>query len=227
MQKKLKLFFSLCFIFYAVAVQAITTATVKKETATYVLDIKYPQGFNNSNINTVIKDFVEYTQKSFFNELTEDENIAIDVSGKSGLTITYSIPYEQNNALSVRMNISIYHRGAAHPLNTVSVLNFIEGKQVELAELFKPGANYLESIASVCNKEIKTKNISDDKWIQEGTKPVAENYHVWAFTPKGLEIIFDSYQVAAYVYGPQTVVIPLSAIATLVKPELLKTVWKS
>jgi len=72
---------------------------------------------------------------------------------------------------------------------------------------------------------ITAKNISDAKWIQEGTKAVAENYHTWFFTPQGLAIIFDSYQVAAYVYGAQTVSIPLSSISNLVKPELLKTVW--
>jgi hypothetical protein len=105
-------------------------------------------------------------------------------------------------------------------------LNFINNRQLELAELFVPGADYLKPIAELCSKEITAKNISDAKWIREGTKAVAENYHVWSFTPEGLAIIFDSYQVAAYVYGPQTVAIPLSTIETLVKPELLKTVWK-
>jgi hypothetical protein len=226
MMNQLKIVLSLCLIVCSLAAQAITPVEVKKETSTYILDVKYPQGFKDENVNTVVKDFVAFTKKSFYSELSEDQNVDADYTGKSGLNITYSIPRNQNNALSVRFNVSIYHRGAAHPLNTVSVLNFINGRQVELAELFVPGADYLKPISEICSKEITAKNISDAKWIKEGTKPVAENYHVWAFAPQGLTIIFDSYQVAAYVYGPQTVSIPLSAISTLVKPELLNTVWK-
>lgn len=225
MRNLIKLILSLVFIAYSLAVYAVTSASIKKETSTYVIDVTYPQGFNDANVNKVVNDFIEFTKKSFFSELGEDDNVALDVAGKSGLNITYSIAYEHNNALSVRFNVSIYHRGAAHPLNTVSVLNFINGRQVELAELFVTGADYLKPISELCRKEITAKNISDAKWIQEGTKPVTENYHVWAFSAKGLEIIFDSYQVAAYVYGEQTVEIPLSVISGMVKPELLKTVW--
>lgn len=226
MMNQLKVVLSLCLIVCSFAAQAITPVLEKKETSTYVLDLKYPQGFKDAHVNTVVKDFIEFTKKGFYSELSEDENVAADYSGKSGLNITYSIPYQQNKALSVRFNVSIFHRGAAHPLNTVAVLNFIDNRQVELAELFVPDADYLKSISELCSKEITAKNISDAKWISEGTKPVAENYHVWTFTPQGLAIIFDSYQVAAYVYGEQTVAIPLSTIKTLVKPELLKTVWK-
>ena len=214
---QLKSILFICLIVCSLSVQAITQVSI---------DVKYPQGFKDANVNTVIKDFIEFTKKSFFGELSEDEHVTSNDVGKSGLNITYSIPYKKNNALSVRFNVSIYHRGAAHPLNTVSILNFVDGRQIELAELFVPGSDYLKPISALCNKTITAKNISDVKWINEGTKPVAENYHVWSFAPKGLEIIFDSYQVAAYVYGPQSVVIPLSTISTFVKPELLKTVWK-
>lgn len=222
---QLKLILSLCFIVYSFSVYSSTPVSMKKETSTHILDVTYPQGFKEDKVNGVIKNFIEFTQKSFFKETSDDENSSDDV-GKSGLNITYSIPYQQNNALSVRFNVSVYHRGAAHPLNTVSVLNFINGSQVELSSLFIPGVDYLKPIAARCNKEITAKNISDVKWIMDGTKPVAENYQTWSFTSKGLDIIFDSYQVAAYVYGEQTVAIPLAHISTLVKPELLNTVWK-
>lgn len=226
MMKQVKTIVALCLMIGAFAVQAVTPVFIKKETSTYIIDVKYPQGFQDANVNTVVKDFIEFTKKSFYSELSEDESVASDDAGKSGLNITYSIPYEKNNALSVEFMVSIYHRGAAHPLNTVSVLNFVDGRQIELADLFVPGAEYLKPISELSKKAITAKNISDAKWINEGTKPVAENYHVWSFVPQGIQITFDSYQVAAYVYGPQTVVIPLSTISSLVKPDLLKTVWK-
>lgn len=224
MMNQLKIALSLCFMMYSFSVQAITPVTIKKETTSSIIDVKYPQGFREARVNTVVKDFMEFTQKSFLKEIAEDDD-STDGAGKSGLNVTYSIPYEQNGALSVRFNISVYHRGAAHPLNTVSVLNFIKGQQVKLGDLFLPGADYLKSISQLCSKEITAKDISDAKWIKDGTAPVTDNYNVWSFTPEGIDIIFDSYQVAAYVYGEQTVSIPLSKLSALIKPEILNTVW--
>lgn len=205
--------------------QAINPTVIKKETANYILDIKYPQGFKSPTINTAIKDFIASTQKSFMNDLSQDADTPADAPGKTSLNITYAIPYKTKNAVSVRFNVSIFHRGAAHPANTVVVENFVNGQEVQLADLFISGADYLKPIADLAKKKITEKNISDENWINDGTKPTPKNYSVWNFTNNGIAIIFNNYQVAAYVYGEQTVNIPLSLISKLVKPELLKTVW--
>jgi hypothetical protein len=59
----------------------------------------------------------------------------------------------------------------------------------------------------------------DDDWIQRGAGPDAENYGSWTIGKKGLGIIFDSYQVAAYAAGPQHVLVPYSALKDLIKPD--------
>lgn len=204
---------------------AITPAVIKKETANYILDIKYPQGFKSLTVNSAIQDLITSTQKDFMSELSEDADTPADAPGKTGLNITYSVPYKTKTALSVRFDISIFHKGAAHPSNTVVMKNFINGKEVKLPDLFVTGSDYLNPIAAAAKKTITAKNISDEQWISEGTKPTAENYSVWYFTDKGIAIIFNSYQVAAYVYGEQTVKIPLALIFRLVKPAIAKTVW--
>ncbi len=204
---------------------AISPTVIKKETATYILDIKYPQGFKSPAVNAAIQDFINATQQSFMNELSEDADTPADAPGKTGLNITYSLPYKTKEALSVRFNVSIYHKGAAHPLNTVVIKNFINGQEVALADLFISGADYLTSIAATAKKAITAKKISDEQWINDGTKPTAANYSVWSFSDKGIAIIFNSYQVAAYVYGEQTVVIPLALISNMIKPAIAKTVW--
>lgn len=205
--------------------QAITPVVIKKETNAYLMDIKYPQGFESSEVNAVIKDFIDQTKDSFLKELSQDADTPADAPGKTGLNIIYSLPYKSNNALSVRFDISIYHRGAAHPSNTVVVTNFIKGKPVKLADLFVAGADYLNLVSKVSKEKITAKKISDEGWIKEGTKPTDKNYQIWSFSKKGIAVIFDSYQVAAYVYGPQTVVIPLATLSPLLKPEVAKTVW--
>lgn len=225
MLKPLKTVLSLFIIISSFAAWAVNPTSIKKETSAYIIDVKYPQGFKDPRINAAVQDFIEKTKKSFFKEIADDTDIPADAPGKTGLNVTYSLPYKTKNALSVSFNISIYHRGAAHPSNTVAVLNFINGRQVQLSDLFRPEVNYLKPIASFCSKKITEKNFSDTKWIAEGTNPVAKNYKIWAFSAKGINIIFDTYQVAAYVYGPQTVKIPLSQISSLLKPEIMHSVW--
>ncbi len=210
-----------------VCAETINSVVIQQETPTYIIDIKYPQGFAEDKVNAALKQFIEETQKSFLNELSEDEDTPADAPGKTGLNVSYTVLYNAKTALSLRFDVSIYHKGAAHPLNSVVIQNFLKGDKVALADLFLPQADYLKTIANFCKKAITGKKISDAKWIQEGTKPSIENYSVWYFTDKGLGILFNTYQVAAYVYGDQTVDIPLSIISPLVKPDLLKTLWSN
>jgi len=216
---------SLGLAFNVLVAQAINPVIIKKETKTYIIDIKYPQGFQSAEVNSVIKKFIEEIQAGFLKELPQDADVPADAPGKTGLNITYSVPYESNQGLSVRFDISIFRKGAAHPSNNVVVVNFINGKSVKLADLFVSGADYLKPIAALSSDAITAEKISDEQWIKEGTKPIAKNYQIWSFTNEGIAIIFDSYQVAAYVYGPQTVGIPLAKIASLLKPEVAKSVW--
>lgn len=221
----LKAGFTSGLFFTAFLVQAETPVVIKKETSAYILDVKYPQGFKTDSVNTAIKSFIDSTQKAFMNELSEDEDTPADAPGKTGLNVTYSIPYKSDTALSVQFNVSIYHKGAAHPANTVAVVNFVKGQEVKLADLFVSGADYLKPISAFAKKAITAKKISDEQWISEGTKPTTENYAVWYFTDKGIAVLFNSYQVAAYVYGEQTINIPLSLISVMLKPEIAKSVW--
>ncbi|KTD08953.1 endo-1,4-beta-xylanase [Legionella gratiana] len=225
MLKLLKIVLSFCLIACSFVVYAIYPVSVQKETAAYILDIKYPEGFKDPRIDATLQGFIENAKQRFFKGLGADADVPADAPGKSGLNITYSLPYKTKNALSVQFMISINHKGAAHPANTVSVLNFISGSQVQLSDLFRPEVDYLKPIADFCSKKITAKNISDKKWVDEGTKATDKNYKIWSFSSKGIDIIFDTYQVAAYVYGPQTVSVPLSQIASLLKPEVAHSVW--
>ena len=60
--------------------------------------------------------------------------------------------------------------------------------------------------------------IAQDIW-EEGAAPTADNYSNWNVTKKGLLIPFPAYQVAAYAYGPQTVIVPYSALKDIVRPD--------
>ncbi|HEX4044640.1 MAG TPA: RsiV family protein [Gammaproteobacteria bacterium] len=118
--------------------------------------------------------------------------------------------------ISVRFSIQGYITPQAHPYHYHRVLNYdlASGLPIELAELFKPDANYLAVLADYSRK-ILDKKLEDKQFILAGTAPTSENYKNWNLKPSGLLITFDEYQVAPYVYGTQTVLIPYAVLNDL------------
>ncbi|CDZ77435.1 hypothetical protein BN59_01718 [Legionella massiliensis] len=198
------------------------TVVIKKETTELDLQIKYPQGFANKNIDETVQNFIQSMQK---NNRPKAEKLSADVPGISSLRIDYKIKFQNPKALSLLFSLSAYTRGAAHPANSVQSLNFLNNQVVTLDQLFKPESNYLTELAKLSSAAIKAKQISDKDWIATGTKPTQENYKNWFFSKNGLAIVFDTYQVAAYVYGPQTVLIPKAKLSAWLRPEVSQTLW--
>ena len=144
----------------------------------------------------------------------------------NSLDISYSIALARDDLISVEFELSNYESGAAHPHSYSQVLNYDvkAGRVLKLSELFNPGAKYIQLISAYCIKDLQrqSKNkdsMLDEQTIQSGAGPDAQNYDSWTITKKGLEITFDPYQVAAYAAGPQSVVVPYSALKELIKPD--------
>ena len=144
----------------------------------------------------------------------------------SDLGIGYTIKLAQDDLISVQFDIGSYYQGAAHPNSHTETLNYDlkNGKQLRLADLFKPGSKYLQTLSTFCNadlkKQWKNKNaeVSEDM-LKDGTAPTAKNYESWTITKRGIGVNFDSYQVAPYAAGPQFVMVPYSALKELIKPD--------
>jgi Protein of unknown function (DUF3298)/Deacetylase PdaC len=197
----------------------------------YEINAQYPQLNGGSNPNfgkfnqlarmAVMKDVAEF-KKAMAPE--EGEEPPPEGSMGSDLGISYSIALAQDDLVSVTFEVSSYYQGAAHPNSYSTVLNYDlrNGKQLKLADLFKPGAKYLPAIASYCiadlKKQAKDNGLLEDQ-IQEGAAPTAKNYKSWTITKRGLGIVFDAYQVGPYAAGPQFVLVPYSALKDLINPE--------
>ena len=207
------------------AEKVINSQTIKKEDATTVIDIKYPQGFSQPLVNKKVDSLVGAFQKDFIQIQKETKNLSSQVPGKNSLYLDYKIPYDKNGLLSLNFTISLYARGSAHPNNHLQTLNFVQGKPVELFDILQQPNQNLKKIADYCISQLNKKNISDKEWIKNGTLPTRENYQFWYFSEQGLNIVFDTYQVAAYVYGPQVVTIPKSVIAAYLQPHIKKLWW--
>jgi len=132
----------------------------------------------------------------------------------------------QDDLVSVQFDIGSYYQGAAHPNSHTETINYDlkNGKQLKLADVFKPGSKYLQTLSAYCiadlKKQSKEKNAELlEDMLNEGAAPTAKNYESWTITKRGIGINFDSYQVAPYAAGPQFVMVPYSALKDLIKPD--------
>lgn len=136
-----------------------------------------------------------------------------------GMGSTYDQNYESllplGDIISLRFGVNYYFDGAAHPNFYSLTFNYdlAAGQQLQLHQLFLPGADYLGPIATYCKGQLSLRDIA---YFEAGADPVLENYRNWNITTDGLLISFDPYQVAAYAAGPQTVLIPYAELNAIV-----------
>ncbi len=141
-------------------------------------------------------------------------------STESTFDLRYSLLSPPGNIFSIKFDIQTFYTGAAHPGDISQTANYDlqTGKNLELADLFIPGSDYLGALSNYCIAQLKTRDI-DFQSFELGATPTLQNYRNWNITADGLVITFDEYQVAPYAAGPQTVVIPYSALAPIIQPN--------
>jgi Protein of unknown function (DUF3298)/Deacetylase PdaC len=218
---------------------AITAKSIKdaNKKLKYEIDVEYPQlsGMLSSGIekfNQEASRFALRQVSDFKKSVSEDsgrEEIADESSlPDNSLGIGYTVSLTNDDLISIQFDIGTYFRGSAHPNSHSEVLNFDvkNGKTLKLADLFKPGAKYLQGMSAFAIKDLKQQSkakgedgMLDDSSIESGAAPSAKNYDSWTITQKGLGINFDAYQVGPYVAGPQYVLVPYSVLKDLIEPN--------
>jgi hypothetical protein len=186
----------------------------------YKIDARWPKlewgnDPRTAGFNQAVETYTQQTLQTFKEDVAN-----LDPSIPSETSSYIDIDYEVNNAtadlLSVEMKITIYEAGAMHPGHTLYGINYDlqEGKFLNLADLFQPDAQYLETISSFCIDSLSSRNILS--W-EEGALPKAENYQVWNLAPEGMIIFFNEYQIAPYAAGPQSVLIPYEHLSSILR----------
>lgn len=160
--------------------------------------------------------------------MTAEDVASIPDSMSYYVEVGYNVVYADNNLVSIKFSDTGFS-GGAHPNTNYYTLNFDlkSGKELKLADLFKPGAKYLQTIAAYSLKDLQSRKnaetgesegVATDDWA-EGASAKDENYESWNITKKGLLFTFDPYQVASYANGPQTVIMPYDKLKTIAKPD--------
>lgn len=109
--------------------------------------------------------------------------------------------FEQKNNQKDYLSLSLFNyafTGGAHGLTLQESLTFKQstGQTYTLAQLFKPGADYVERISMIVDAQIKARNI-DTLEPFKAIRP-DQDYYV---ADRSLVIYFQLYELAAYVFG--------------------------
>ena len=201
----------------------------------YEIAAQFPQltGGNNPNFekfNQTVRGSVVKKIAEFKKDVAPkpDEEPRPEDSMGSDLSISYEIALARDDVVSVLLIVSSYYQGAAHPNGYSEGVNFDlkNGKVLKLADLFKPGAKYLQALSAFCVADLKKQSkakgepgMLDDSSINSGAAPALKNFHSWTIKKQGLGVEFDPYQVGPYAAGAQSVVVPYSAIKDLINTE--------
>jgi hypothetical protein len=103
--------------------------------------------------------------------------------------------------------------------------------ELEFADLFLPGADYLKKLSEYCiadlhrqiarERGLNESEYRDDNWIMEGAGPKHHNFDAWLLAKTGLLIIFDPYRVSSYAGGTREVNIGVEALKDLLRKDIL------
>jgi hypothetical protein len=197
------------------------------------LSAEYPELSGNANsagFNQIAKASVMRSLAGFRKSIAGLTAADIKQMGDMGnyIEVGYDVEYANDDLISINFGEETF-TGGAHPNHGTFTLTYDlkAGRELKLADLFKPGAKYLSAIAAYALRDLKARKdpesgenmgIAQDIW-EDGAKPTAENYSNWNITKKGLLITFPPYQVASYADGPQTVIVPYSALKDIARPN--------
>lgn len=212
------------------------TVTDKSSEMNYGLTATYPQvdfgpealmgvrgiaqDINNS-LDTTVNGFIQ----NFKNEVSQLPNKTTMNGMGSSLEITSTAEIISSTILSAKLSVFTSVAGAAHPITIIYPFNYSTTATglLKISDLFIPGSNYLDYISSYSISDLRAYAQKEgwtniDEMIVQGASPDEKNFNSWNLTGDSLVITFNPYQVAPYVFGIQTVSIPLSNMLNIIDP---------
>jgi hypothetical protein len=131
------------------------------------------------------------------------------------LDINYRLVSSAYGILAFEFFLQAYITPAAHPWSHTITMNYdmVAGEMLTLDGLFTADSPYLEVLSTFCLEDLQAR---DAILWDTGALPLAENYQIWNITDEGLLVTFDEYQVTAYAYGPQSVLIPYRRLESVI-----------
>ncbi len=197
-----------------------------------LLRVSYPvteQDVINARMEAVTQEFIDEWRTMATETEASYQKYKEDTGKEAATFITH---YRQHFDVSIA-NQNVIFFDIVRGINTGGtgssyVVGYIfdrrTGAELTISDLFVD-SSYLERLSALTREALeeriaKEELASDPEWVEDGTAPTAENFdNILLREDKTILVKFDKYQVAAGVEGVVDVVLPLSAIADLLKPE--------
>lgn len=177
----------------------------------------------NNGIDTTVNNIIS----GFKNSVSEMTNHTAMNGLGSSLEITGDASVIAGTIFSAQIKEFSAVIGMAHPNTVIRSYNYCitsGGLLTDISSLFLHQSDFLKYISDYCIAELKTKaqkngytNINE--MIETGASPDLKNFSVWNLSEDALNITFNAYQVAPYVFGIQSVSIPLINMTNMINPE--------
>jgi hypothetical protein len=165
----------------------------------------------------------EFKENGKFAELTPQDisMMGYDQGRKQRLEISYATATSERTAsyiYAIYMDTLGAHGNSFFKTFTFDTGN---GHLLTLGDIFIPLSPYLQTLSSLSRAKLpvvmgESAVVSD---IERGTEPAEENFANFFITDSEFVLLFPPYQIAAYAAGPQALRIPLSELASILKPE--------
>jgi len=205
----------------------VKSVEIKDSTSTYTVDVKYPEfsGLFNSGAQTtangLLSAWMEKNIADFKKDVANNFIVGEPDLPPSALQVDYEIIYLTDSVASVKLSNYYYLAGMAHPNSFYSVLNydFKNNKEILLADFFNADSDYLSTLSFISVEFLKEKLTTDGYYMEDfvkvGTEPKTDNFSTFVFDGNKITLIFNVYQVAPYVAGPQQVDVSYDKVAEL------------
>lgn len=199
----------------------------------YSIEVHFPvvkNTINSNNANLFIEEKINKIIQEFKKNVS-DWDAPVDLSDmKSGLWINFEEYFLNNNCLSLKINVSEYYLGAAHPNNYSYSLNYNLNKaeEINLGNLFSVNQNqYLSRLSDLVlldlEKQFEDLEIMPDaSMLKSGTEAKEDNFKNFNLSQESLIFNFDQYQIAPYAAGEFKVVIPFSDLSDIINTKVLE-----
>ena len=197
----------------------------KVRTTRYEIDASYPE-FDGPNVDfsAVNKAFATSAQKG------ADDAVPGNDSGGPGIdqiwTYLQSFQLFRPAPTSVSVATTFYiFTGGAHGSSgvTAKLVDLRTGRSVAPADVFVAGSEWKRTITEITKADLKRQFV-ERPGFPEALEPAAfdklmDDPERYLFKADALEIIFNQYDVAAYVMGRYTVDIPYSRLTSLIRKD--------
>ena len=96
----------------------------------------------------------------------------------------------------------------------------VTGKELALSDLLERRSDYLETLSRISRTKLPEVigPTADTTFIEKGTTPEDKNFKSFFIDNADIVFLFDTYQVAPFAAGPQTLRLPLSTFSNILKP---------